>query len=406
VAALYAWVNGWIWFNKWVRGSLIVIRATPRFSLPGNCVRTPFDHRASSVLVRRRLTAATRLGSRFPCPAVNCPFFQSVRHDTLSPTMKIQLEPSKIRERDLNLLLLEEMYSSADFQQKIREKLGFPPDASFDCGRHQVVEAFGESDLELDFVSQSGVYRVLVEDKIDARFQPDQILRYQKRAEYYVCEKRPNCKDCKTVLFAPRFYAPSKVKGYKALPHLQYEELRDWYKQCADGDSRIEWKIALLDAAIKKHQESQKSGVGKPDESARKFREGYWTMANQEFSDLAMPQPLDRVGGFIYLYPASLLKRVYLVLSPSKGKVALWFGGVSGKSGEKEIRTLFGAALDRDMDVRGAARNVMLTLKGQPMNRRGDFFRYAVEARAGLKLARRLAKWLEVNGHLWSEYLS
>jgi hypothetical protein len=319
--------------------------------------------------------------------------------------MKIKLEPSKIRERDLNLLLLEEMYSSADFRQWISKKLGLPSDASFDCGRHQVVEEFGESDLELDFASQSGVYRVLVEDKIDARFQPDQILRYQKRAEYYVCEKR-DCKDCKTVLFAPRRYAPTKVERLNAVLHLQYEQLRDWYKQRADGDNHTDWKIALLDAAIKKHQEGQQLGVGKPDEPARKFREGYWTMANQEFPDLDMPEPLDRVGGFIYLYPASLLKRVSLVLSPSKGKVALWFGGVSGKSGEEKIRALFGTALDRDMTVRGAAGNVMIILKGQAMKRRGDFFKQVEEARAGLELARRLAKWLELNGHLWREYLS
>ncbi len=320
--------------------------------------------------------------------------------------MKIRLEASKIKERDLDLLLLEEMYSSADFRQWIREKLGLPCDASFDCGRHQVVEAFGESDLELDFVSQSGVYRVLVEDKINARFQPDQILRYQKRAEYYVCEKR-DCKDCKTALFAPRRYAPSKVKGFNAVLHLQYEQLRDWYKQRADGDNHIEWKIALLEAAIKKHRfTNRRLGVGQPDVRVKKFRHGYWEMANQEFPDLAMPEPLDRVGGFIYLYPASLLKRVSLVLSPSKGKVALWFGGVSGKSGEEKMVTLFGVALDRDMTVKGAAGNVMILLKGQAMNKRGDFFQQTEAARLGLELARRLAKWLEVNGHLWSDYLS
>jgi hypothetical protein len=223
---------------------------------------------------------------------------------------------------------------------------------------------------------------------------------------YYICEKR-DCKECKTVLFAPHRYAPSKVKRLNAVLHLQYEQLRDWYKQRADGDNHTEWKIELLEAAIKKHRfTGRRSGVGKPDVRATKFRHGYWEMANQEFPELAMPEQLDKVGGFIRLYPASLLKRVSLVLSPSKGKVALWFGGVSGKSGEEKIRTLFGAALDRDMTVRGAAGNVMILLKGQAMNRRGDFFQQAEQARVGLKLARRLAKWLEVNGHLWSEYLS
>jgi hypothetical protein len=58
------------------------------------------------------------------------------------------------------------------------------------------------------------------------------------------------------------------------------------------------------------------------------------------------------------------------------------------------------------MSVRGTAGKVMVVLKGKEMNRRGDFFQHVEEARAGLKLARRLAKWLELNGHLWREYLS
>jgi hypothetical protein len=315
--------------------------------------------------------------------------------------MKIKLEASKIRERDLNLLLLEEMYSSAEFRQWIREKLGLPSDASFECGRHMVVDALGESDLELDFASESGVCRVLVEDKIDARFQPDQILRYSKRAEYYVCEKR-DCIKCKTVLFAPRRYARSKVKGFNAV--LQYEELRDWYKQREDGDSRISWKIALLETAIKKGRSLRPP---KPaDERANKFWYGYWAMASQEFPDLAMPEPIGKTGGFNFLFPSSLLTRVFLVDSPSKGKVALWFGGVSGKSGEETIRKIFGAELEDDMSVRGTAGKVMVVLKGKEMNRRSDFFQHVEEARAGLKLARRLAKWLELNGHLWREYLS
>jgi hypothetical protein len=323
------------------------------------------------------------------------------RHDTLAPTVKIHLEASKIRERDLNLLLLEEMYSSGDFREWIREKLGLPRDASFDSGRQFVVDAFGESDLELDFASESGVYRVLIENKIDARFQPDQILRYSKRAKYYVGEKK-DCKGCKTALFAPRRYAPSKAKGFSSV--LRYEELRDWYKQREDGDSRISWKIALLETAIKKGLSSREP---KPeDERANKFWYGYWAMASQEFPDLAMPEPIGKTGGFNFLFPSSLLTRVSLVHSPSKGKVALWFGGVSGKSGEETIRKIFGAALEDDMNVRGTAGKVMVVLKGKEMNRRGDFFQHVDEARAGLKLARRLAKWLELNGHLWREYLS
>ncbi len=130
-------------------------------------------------------------------------------------------------------------------------------------------------------------------------------------------------------------------------------------------------------------------------------------MATQEFPDLAMPEPIGKTGGFNFLFPTSLLSGVSLVHSPSKGRVALWFSGVSGKSGEKKIRTRFGAALGelKDVTVRGTQAKVMIILKGQAMNRRGDFAQQTEKARAGLELARKLVRWLEVNGHLWQVHL-
>ena len=70
--------------------------------------------------------------------------------------------------------------------------------------------------------------------------------------------------------------------------------------------------------------------------------------------------PIGKRGGFNFLYPASLLTRVFLVHSPAKGKVALWFGGVSGKSGEETIRKIFGAALEDDMTVKGTPAKVLV----------------------------------------------
>jgi hypothetical protein len=43
-------------------------------------------------------------------------------------------------------------------------------------------------------------------------------------------------------------------------------------------------------------------------------------------------------------------------------------------------------------------RLALTPLKGQAMNRRGDFFQHAEAARAGLKLARRLANGLSLTG--------
>jgi hypothetical protein len=316
--------------------------------------------------------------------------------------MKPHFDSSNVRERDLDLLLLEEMYVSPAFQQWIAQKLSLPPGADYSAGHHSVRDAFGESDIELDFATKAGVYRVLIENKIDARFQLDQAVRYTKRADYYVSDKQ-DCTNCQTVLFAPRDYATRKGAGFGSV--LLYEDLRDWYLQNAASDGRTRWKTALLDIAIKKYQtDSTRSAQKQPNERANKFWYAYWTMASQDFPELAMPEPSDKTGGFNYLFPSSLLQRVQLVHSPNAGRVGLWFGGISGKPGEAEIRSLFGAALEPDMTIRGTAAAVMIELKAPSLNRRSDFFQQADKARTAMEAAARLAKWLEEHGSIWQSY--
>ena len=315
--------------------------------------------------------------------------------------MKLHFDSSTVRERDLDLLLLEEMYVSATFRQWVAQKLSLPVDAEYAEGRHMVRDAFGESDIELDFAIGAEVYRVIVENKIDARFQLDQAVRYTKRADHYVREKY--CTSCQTVLLAPRDYATRRGAGFGKV--LLYEELRDWYQQQGASDGRIRWKTALLDIAIKKYQtDSTRSAQKQPNERANKFWYAYWTMAAQDFPELAMPEPFDKTGGFNYLFPSSLLPRVRLVHSPNAGRVELWFGGVSGKPGEATIRSMFGAALEPDMTIRGTAGAVMIGLKAPSLNRRADFFQQADKARAAMEAATRLAKWLEEHGSIWQSY--
>ncbi len=195
--------------------------------------------------------------------------------------MKIHFDSSTVRERDLDLLLLEEMYVSPAFRQWIAQKLGLPLDAAYSAGHHSVKDAFGESDIELDFATEAGVYRVLIENKIDARFQLDQAIRYTKRADHYVREKQ--CTKCQTVLFAPRDYATRRGADFGKV--LLYEELRDWYLQHGASDDRTRWKTTLLDVAIKKYQtDSTRSAQKQPNERANKFWYAYWTMASQKLS--------------------------------------------------------------------------------------------------------------------------
>lgn len=118
-----------------------------------------------------------------------------------------------VRELSVDLILLEELYSSNEFRAWF---LNNTYGQTKKIGRllrleHSSVELERESDIILSLESDEGDIMILIENKIDAQFQPHQAEDYKKRALGYI--QRGECADCITVLLAPNSYI-SKVKGY------------------------------------------------------------------------------------------------------------------------------------------------------------------------------------------------
>jgi len=76
-----------------------------------------------------------------------------------------------ICERDIDLLLLEELVASADFRVWFLGELGIRPDATLKQAERSVSAVSGESDLALTFRAGGETVRVLVENKVDAPLQ-------------------------------------------------------------------------------------------------------------------------------------------------------------------------------------------------------------------------------------------
>src|SRR2546427_7288272 len=91
-----------------------------------------------------------------------------------------------VQEAYIDLLLLEEFWSSSAFRAWWLAQVDFPDPARHDLldARHSVSDADGESDLVLEVADRSGTrWAVLIEDKVDAAAQPDQASRYRIRGE-------------------------------------------------------------------------------------------------------------------------------------------------------------------------------------------------------------------------------
>src|SRR5262245_25450683 len=101
------------------------------------------------------------------------------------PLPELRLE--SVDERDIDLLLLEELEVSEPFRRWFWSScgLGYPEHCAMAGVWHSISHPkFGESDLIVLVCDGAGpATALLVENKVDAPPQPDQATRYRRRGE-------------------------------------------------------------------------------------------------------------------------------------------------------------------------------------------------------------------------------
>lgn len=114
-----------------------------------------------------------------------------------------------IQERDVDLLLLEELYCNESFCEWFVQELGLPL-LKEKIGIWRSISDFGLGETDLLFSYKSDKYKifVLIENKLNSPFQEEQYNRYLKRAENYINSKA--CDIAYSILVAPDFYCENQ----------------------------------------------------------------------------------------------------------------------------------------------------------------------------------------------------
>ncbi|MBW7920730.1 MAG: hypothetical protein H3C51_01365 [Rubellimicrobium sp.] len=153
--------------------------------------------------------------------------------------------PFRMMERDLDLVILEELYSDTGFARWFAEKAGLG-EASFRDARHSVFSIAngrrGETDVLANFDTSSGVTVVLVEDKIAAQFADKQADRYQERAKDII--ESGDASQSVVLLVAPRGYLSGVPKDDPWDMRLAIEDLVEWFDSY--GNFRGKWRAESL----------------------------------------------------------------------------------------------------------------------------------------------------------------
>jgi len=231
-----------------------------------------------------------------------------------------QLQPLYVvYERDVDLLLLEELHCSASFVEWFGRQVGVQ-NAEFDNAWCSVFNADGESDLLLRLRIGDERVGVLIEDKISASAQPKQDDRYHRRGEEAVSDGWFD--RYVTCICAPREYLNGLSPDSKYDYVIEYETIETWFSQ--QGDAHATWRSKVIREAI---SQGRKGYVKQVNAAVTEFHLAYYERLcrTQTHLQMSRPTPKGSGGTWIMLWAAGWPKTIHMNHKLRLGSVELSF---------------------------------------------------------------------------------
>lgn len=154
---------------------------------------------------------------------------------------------TRFQERDLDLLVAEELRVNPDFARWVLSPFGLGDALAFPAA-HTTVSAV-EDGTEIDVLARftrrdGGVHALLIEHKLDATEMPGQLMRYHRRAEN---DLRLGRIDGYSILaITPRWYRFAEVP--EGARPLAIEEIAGWFRAAAGP--RAAYRASFLENCV------------------------------------------------------------------------------------------------------------------------------------------------------------
>lgn len=133
-------------------------------------------------------------------------------------------------ERDMDLLFMRKLANDRGFVKRfflmgkeLKEKGYDNADFSVETVAHSIMTEDGESDVEALLSIGGRRIALLIEDKIDAKAQPEQAERYSQRGKKAV--ERGDYDEFYVFIVAPRDYLNSNAEAKKYVHRIAYEDI-------------------------------------------------------------------------------------------------------------------------------------------------------------------------------------
>jgi hypothetical protein len=297
-----------------------------------------------------------------------------------------------IYERDVDLLLLEELSVSSEFASWLvgQTDLSGINFGSLDSVQHSVVDQGRESDLIVIFLDTTGDrYALLIENKIDAPAQPDQSSGYRSRAHVGIDAGR--WKDARTCILAPEAYLgkDSEAKGYNI--QVSYEAIAAWFDQRAKSDPRYSYRATVMRNAI---EQARRVRVAEVDEGVTAFWHAYWKDVSFFYPELEFSDPGTRSTGstWIQFFPKIRGKARTIEHKLTAGFVDLSLPKVPASRFDELRQRFLPTTAPRSMEVVLAGKSLVIRSAVPKIDPRQDYEAQRDKALLGMKAAYRA--WL------------
>jgi hypothetical protein len=291
-----------------------------------------------------------------------------------------------VQERDMDLLLLEELIVSAEFRDWIVNQITGEKIKEFIGAWHSICDSKSEFDIVVFFLSESGArYALFIEDKIGATAQENQPQRYANRGQEGIVKKEWDV--FKTCIVAPKRYLEYNKEAREYDSQLSYEELAAWFSKT--NSERGVFKTMMINEAI----EQNRRGYTKiHDEKTTDFHKKYYQYVQENYPELEMKEPVSLPVGesWIYFRPQILKKKMSIVHKGAWGFVDLQIAGY----GEKldYLETILNPFMKKNMKIAKAAKSASVRVIVPKIDTTLDFDNQLQSIKKGLATAKRLLK--------------
>lgn len=261
---------------------------------------------------------------------------------------KFKITLDTVLERDMDLLIMEELISEKGFLNLFLDATGIDRDSEIISIQRSLRFQMRESDVVVVLKTPSGVNIGLhIEDKVNAEAQQEQYGRYEDRAallsddlgysEYRIC------------ITAPQHYLHTNAEAQKYPSSVSYEKIKDYFEQ--RKNHRAKFKLALLNCALGKKDAT----IAIPNAAVTNFWCEFERLAASR--DLLLKSNREQHGKeskFIRFHTA--IQQVYVIYKARHGYIDLQFPHMAGKL------SLPPALLDEDMFIHDAGKSAVVRI--------------------------------------------